>query len=62
MENTRLWNPPICQLLHPRPWQVMLLSPMDQHGPPESDHPVAVCGETVGVSRYCVVVKVALHD
>ena len=62
MENTRLWNPSIRQLLHPRPREVVLLTPMDQHGPPEQDHPIAECGEAVDVSRYRVVVEVALHD
>src|SRR6266851_2297717 len=62
MENTRLWNPSINQFSHPRPRQVVLLAPMDQHGPPEPDHPIAKSGQTVGVSRYRVVVEVALHD
>jgi hypothetical protein len=34
MENTRLWNPSIRQPLHPRPREVVLLTPVDQHGPP----------------------------
>ena len=62
MENTRLWNPSISQLPHPRPRKVVLLTPMDQHGPPEPGHPVAESAETVDISRYCVVVEVALHD
>ena len=62
MKNTRLWNPPISQFSHPRPRQVVLLAPMDQHGPPEPNHPIAECGQTVGVARYRVVVEVALHD
>ena len=62
MENTRLWNPSICQPSHPCPCKVVLLTPMDQHGPPEPDHPIAEGGETVDVSRYRVVVEVALHD
>jgi hypothetical protein len=61
-ENTRLRKPPISQLLHPRPRQVVLLTPMDQHGPPEPNDPVAKCEQTVGVARYCVVVEVALYD
>jgi hypothetical protein len=62
MENTRLWNPSISQLLHSRPSQVVLLTPTDQHGSPEPDNPIAKCGETVDIARYCVVVEVALHD
>ena len=62
MENTRLGNPASSQLSHPRPRQAMLLAPMDQRGPPEPDHPIAECGQTVGVSRYRVVVEVALYD
>jgi hypothetical protein len=48
MENTRLRDPLIRPLLHPRPCEVTLPTPMDQRGPPESDHPVAECGQTVG--------------
>ena len=62
MENTRLWNPSISQLLHSRPRQVVLLASTDQRGPPEPDHLIAECGETVDISRYGVVVEVALHD
>ena len=62
MENTRLRDPSIGQCSHPLPRQVMLLAPMDQHGPPEPDHPATKCGETVGVTRYRMVVEVALHD
>src|SRR5215471_20909073 len=62
VENTRLWRPSISQLLHSRPRQVVLLAPTDPYGPPEPDHPMAECGETVDISRYCVVVEVALHD
>src|SRR5262249_5935200 len=43
MKNTRLWDPAIGQSLHPLPGQVMLLAPMDQHGPPEPGQPVAKC-------------------
>jgi hypothetical protein len=56
MENTRLWNPSISQLPHLRPRKVVLLTPMDQHGPPEPGHPVAESAEAVDISRYCVVV------
>src|ERR1022692_3641603 len=62
MKNTRLGNPSVSQLSHPRPRQMMLLAPMDQHGPPEPDYPIAECGQTVNVSRYRVVVEVAFHD
>ena len=62
MKNTRPRNPAVSQLSHPRPRQMMLLAPMDQHGPPEPDHPIAECGQTVGVSGHRVVVEVALDD
>ena len=62
MKNTRPRNPAVRQLWHPRPRQMMLLTPMDQHRPPEPNHPIAECGQTIGVSRYCVVVEVTLHD
>jgi hypothetical protein len=45
MENTRLWTPSIRQPLHPRPREAVLVTPMDQHGPPEPGHPIAECGE-----------------
>src|SRR3974390_2229108 len=62
MKNTRPRNPAVSQLLHPRPRQMMFLAPMDQHRPPEPDHPIAECGQTVSVSGYRVVVEVALDD
>jgi hypothetical protein len=51
MENTRLGNPTISEVLHLRPSQMMFLAPMNQHGPPEPNHPVAKYGQTIGVSR-----------
>src|SRR5260370_9347540 len=62
MKSTRSWNPSIRQLLHPRPREVVLLTPMDQYGPPEPDHPIAECAQTVDVSGHRVVVEVALDD
>jgi hypothetical protein len=62
MENTRRRNPPISQLMHPLPSEVVFLAPMDQHASPEPDHPMAKCGQTVDVPRYRVVVEVALDD
>ena len=62
MENTRLRNPSIRQLPHSRPVQVVLLAPKDQYAPPEPSHPIAKCRQAVDVSRYRVVVEVALHD
>ena len=62
MKNTRRRNPPTSQLAHPRPSEVALPAPMDQHAPPESGHPRAKCRQTVNVSRYCVVVEVTLDD
>jgi hypothetical protein len=62
MENTRLREPPVRQSLHSHPGQMMLLAPMDQHAPPEPNRPVAKCEQAVRVSRYRVVVEVALYD
>src|SRR5260370_2000868 len=62
MKNTRPRNPAVSQLSHPRPRQMMLLAPMDQYGPPEPDHPIAECAQTVDVSGHRVVVEVALDD
>jgi hypothetical protein len=56
------WHPSIRQLSHLRPGEMLLLAPMDEHRPPEPDDPIAKRGETVDVSRYCVVVEVALQD
>jgi hypothetical protein len=62
MENTRLREPPVRQSLHSHPGQMMLLAPMDQHVPPEPNRPVAKSEQAVRVSRYRVVVEVALYD
>jgi hypothetical protein len=40
----------------------MSLAAMDQNSPPEQDNPVAKHGQIVDISRYRVVVEVALHD
>jgi hypothetical protein len=47
MENTRPWKPPISQPLHPGPCQVVLLTPMDQHSPPEPNDPVTECASAL---------------
>src|ERR1041384_3548871 len=62
MENTRRRKPPASQFDHSRPSEIALPAPMDQHAPPESDHPRAKCHQTVSVSRYRVVVEVTLDD
>lgn len=62
MDNTRLRNPSIGQLLHPRPREVPFATPMNHRGPPEPDHPVAECEQAVDVTPYCVVVEVTLDD
>src|SRR5271157_1309242 len=62
MEDTRLWDPPVGQFPHPHPVQVMLLAPMDQHGPPEPHHPISEGMQAVRVSWYRVIVEVTLHD
>ena len=48
MKNTRPRNPAVSQLLHPRPRQMMLLAPMDQHRPPEPNHPIVSVAEKKG--------------
>jgi hypothetical protein len=53
---------PINQDLHPYPRQAMSLASMDQNGPPKQDNPIAKHSQTVGISRYRVVVEVALYD
>src|ERR1035441_5574059 len=51
-----------CQTLHPCPIQMMPLATMNQHRPPEPHQPISESMQAVGVSRYRVVVEVALHD
>jgi len=62
MEYTRLRKPPICQTLHPCPIQMMPLTTIKQHRSPESHQPIAKDMQAVGVSRYRMIVEVALHD
>jgi len=56
-----LWDPPVGQFPHPHPVQVMLLAPMDQHGPPEPHHPISEGMQAVRVSWYRVIVEVTLY-
>src|SRR5215831_802022 len=62
MKNTRCGNPAVREFAHPHPRQMMLLAPMDQYGPPEPGHPIAEGRQAVKISRYRMVVELALHD
>ena len=61
MENMRLGNPAIRQLLHFRPL-VMSLASEDQDASPEPSHPIAKNRQAVDISWYRMVVEVTLHD
>jgi hypothetical protein len=62
MKNTRSRNPTVSELLHPVPCQAVLLTPVDQRGSPEPDHPIPEYGQAVEVAGDCMVVEVALDD
>ena len=62
MEHPRLRKPTVHQPHHSRPAQVMLLATAAQDLPPEPSHPIAEYAEAFRVSRYRVVVEVALDD
>jgi hypothetical protein len=61
MEHARLRNPPCRQSPNSGPVGSVLLAATAESPPPEPSHPLAKYSETVGVSRYRVIVEVALH-
>ena len=62
MERTRLREPSLGQDGSARPIDPVFLAPSANGTPPESEHPVAEHAQTREVSRYRVVVEVALDD
>ena len=61
MEHARLRNPPFRQSLNSGPVGPVLLATTAESPPPEPSHPLAKYSEAVGISRYRVIVEVALH-
>jgi len=61
MEHARLRNPPFRQSLNSGPVGPVLLAATAESPPPEPSHPLAKYSEAVGISRYRVIVEVALH-
>ena len=61
MEHARFRNPPCRQSLNSGPVGPVLLAATAESPPPEPSHPLAKYSEAVGISRYRVIVEVALH-
>jgi len=61
MEHARLRNPPFRQSLNSGPVGPVLLAATAESPPPEPSHSLAKYSEAVGISRYRVIVEVALH-
>jgi len=62
MERTRWGKPSLSQYKEARPVDPVFLAPSANGTPPESKHPIAEHAQTREVSRYRVVVEVALDD
>src|SRR5471032_1857563 len=62
MERLRLRKPSLSQYKEACPVDPVFLAPSANGTPPESKHPIAEHSETREVSRYRVVVEVALND
>ena len=62
MERTRLRKPTQSQLKEARPIDPVFVAPATNGTPPKSKHPIAEHAQTLEVSRYRVVVEVALDD
>src|SRR6266849_10147671 len=62
MQHARSGNPPLNETVNAIPVGPVLLTPTDQCPPPEPSHPLSKCAQAVDVSRYRVVVEVALYD
>lgn len=62
MERTWLRKPALSQYKEARPIDPVFVAPATNGTPPESKHPIAKHAQTLEVSRYRVVVEVALDD
>ena len=62
MERTRLREPLLGQHEYARPVDPVFLAPSAKGTPPERKHPISKHTQTREVSRYRVVVEVALYD
>jgi hypothetical protein len=62
MERTRLRKPTQSQFKEARPIDPVFVAPATNGTPPKSKHPIAEHAQTLEVSRYRVVVEVALDD
>src|ERR1700681_3776834 len=62
VERSRLRNPSLSQLEDACPRNTAFLAPSANSTPPEREHPFPKHPQTRQVSRYRVVVEVALHD
>ena len=62
MERSRLRKPSLSQTEDARPVDPAFLAPAAKSTPPERKHPIPKHTQTREVSRYRVVVEVALYD
>ena len=62
MERSRLRKPSLSQSKDARPGDGAFLAPTAKSSPPERKHPIPKHAQTREVSRYRVVVEVALYD
>lgn len=62
MEHARLRNPSLSQTEDARPGDPAFLTPTAKSTPPEREHPIPKHTQTREVSRYRVVVEVALYN
>ena len=62
MERSRLRKPSLSQNKDARPGDPVFLTPTANGTPPERKHPIPKHAQTREVSRYRVVVEVALYD
>jgi hypothetical protein len=62
IERTRLREPSLSQYKEARPVDPVFVAPATNGTPPKSKHPIAEHAQTLEVSRYRVVVEIALDD
>jgi hypothetical protein len=62
MKDARNWDPSFLDSSHSRPVQITPLAATNENLPPQPSHPTTEYAEDIGVTRYRVIVEVALHD
>ena len=62
VQDTRLWEPVVRDLLNPVPLSFILLTASPKRTPPEIDHVVTERTQGPSVGRYSVIIKETVHD